>query len=82
MTGVGVTKYRAWALQNIGRGRYKISGVGVTIHPAKGLYAKAAASAAPFLWPLGRQFIADTQYFGHAMCVFMRRAKQKAWRGG
>ncbi|WP_395615266.1 Fic family protein [Sphingorhabdus sp.] len=41
-----------------------------------------AEAAAHFLWPLGQQFIADTQYFGHAVCVFMRRAKQKAWRGG
>jgi hypothetical protein len=56
--------------------------VGNTIHPAKGLKRKAEASAAPFLYPTAPQFIADTEYFGHAVRGFMRRAEQKAWRGG
>jgi hypothetical protein len=34
MTGVGVTKYRAWVLQNIGRGRYKISDMGIAKYRA------------------------------------------------
>ncbi|WP_296201395.1 hypothetical protein, partial [Sphingorhabdus sp.] len=71
MTGVGVTKYRTWALQNIGLGQHKTS--------CKRIEHEGGDLGGLFLYPTAPQFIADTQYFGHAMCVFMRRAKQKAW---
>jgi hypothetical protein len=57
-----------------GRGRYKIS--------CKSIGEKSGDLGGVFLYPIAQQFIADTQYFGHAVCVFMRCAKQKAWRGG
>ena len=40
-------------VQHDGRARYKILGVGIAIHPAKGLNTKGVASTAPFFVATG-----------------------------